>query len=225
MTTTSAPHIHTPTSCANPAVSTAVLMLSTLPTEQPLVLPPTPAPDPLVDKWVAVINDAVQQGVTWFINAGIYLINAQKELGSERWQRMLDSCQLAMSERIAQMLMRIARNQALASAKHVSELPPTLTALYALSGASEEVVSAGIQSGDINPDMTAKQARAFVRKKTAKPTPPKPTSSFDTAVRRSRVQQAVESEASKWPESARTQLADLLEELARDIRSSVFQPR
>ncbi len=210
-----------PAPAPNPGVATAVVMLSSLPPVLPPVPPPAPTPDPEVDKWVAVINDAVHQGVIWFINAGTHLINAQAVLGPDRWLRMFDSCQIGMSERIAQMVMKIARNQALANAKHVSELPPTLTALYALSVGSVEAVTAGIQNGDINPEMTAKEAREFVRSQSGSPPTAKPATSFDSDKRRNRVQLAVKKEATKWPEDARCQLADLLEVLAKDIRASL----
>lgn len=210
-------HATTPAPGPNAAVSTAVLLLSSLPPIAPAA-PPVPPADPEVDKWVAEINEAVHQGVIWFIHAGTHLINAKAVLGSDRWLGMFDSFRIAMSERTAQMMMRIARNQGLANANHVSELPPTLTALYALSGASVEAVTAGIQSGDINPDMTAGQARAFVRTQNGSPAPAKPATSFDPDKRRNRVQQAVKNEALRWPDNIRCQLAELLEALAKDIR-------
>ena len=172
-------------------------------------------------KWVAVINGSVRSGVIGFINAGIHLISAQEALGHGRWLRMFNSCLISMSERTAEMLMRIARNQALANANHVSELPPTLTALYALSGGSVEAVTAGIQSGDINPEMSAKEARAFIQAQSGVPASSKPAAAFDADKRRNRFQQAVKKEASKWPEALRCQLADLLEGLAKDIRASL----
>jgi len=215
----------TPTPATNPAIATAGVMLACLPSTAPTVVPPAPPtvplPDPDVDKWVALINSAVRKGVVSFINAGIYLNNAKVVLGHDRWLRMFDSLQIAMSERTAQMLMRIASHQALANANHVSDLPPTLTALYALSGASEETVTGGIKSGDINPEMTASQAKAFVKAQTPSPAPEKPATSFDADARRTRIQQVVQREASKWPDDARTQLADLLEQMAKDIRASV----
>ena len=160
---------------ANPAVATAVAMLSGLPRVLPSTPPaPPPIPDPEVGKWVAVINGSVRSGVIGFINAGIHLISAQEALGHGRWLRMFNSCLISMSERTAEMLMWIARNQALANANHVSELPPTLTALYALSGGSVEAVTAGIQSGDINPEMSAKEARAFIQAQSGVPASSKP---------------------------------------------------
>lgn len=196
-------------------------MLSSLSPVLPPVPPAALPPDPEVDKWVALINNSVRNGVVSFINAGIYLNSAKATLGHDRWLRMFESLQIAISERTAQMLMRIASHQALANANHVSDLPPTLTALYALSGASEEIVTGGIKSGDINPEMTASQAKAFVKAQNSSPAPEKPAISFDADARRTRIQKVVQREALKWPDDARTQLADLLEQMAKDIRASV----
>ena len=182
---------------------------------------PIPPPDPEVDEWAEKINHAAGNGVAWLVSAGMHLNLAKAALDHGRWQGMFDSGKIKMGVRSAQLLMKIAGNPALADAQDVTELPPTLTALYALSSGSVEAVKAGIQSGEINPGMTAKQAREFVHAQTGSPRPAKPATSFDPAKRRNRVQQAVKLEATKWPEDARCQLADLLEGLAKDIRNDL----
>ncbi|MEN9572149.1 MAG: hypothetical protein RL514_4 [Verrucomicrobiota bacterium] len=131
---------------------------------------------------------------------------------------MFDSGKIKMGVRSAEMLMRIAGHRALAVAQHVSQLPPSVTALYALSAGSVEAVTTGIQSGDIFPEMTAKEAREYVRSQNGSPAPAKPATSFDPDKRRNRVQQAVKNEALRWPDNTRCQLAELLEALAKDIR-------
>lgn len=216
-TSGSTTHATSPAPAPNPGLATATVMIGCLQS----VPPPAPPPDPEADKWATVINNTVRKGLVSFINTGIHLNNAKAALGHDRWLRMFSSLQIAMSERTAQMLMRIASHQALANANHVSELPPTLTALYALSGGSVEAVTAGIQSGDINPDMSAKAAKAFVSAQGGGPPPAKPAPNFDSDKRRNRVQQAVRKEAAKWPDDARWQFADLLEGLAKDIRASL----
>jgi len=204
------------TSVASTAAATAVMML--LPT-----VPPTagPSPDPEVDAWAEKINHSVANGIEWLISAGVHLKLAKAALDHGSWESMFNSGKVTMGLRSAEMLMRIAKHPALAKAKHIAQLPPTLTALYALSGASEEAVTGGIKSGDINPEMTASQAKAFVKAQNPNPAPEKPATSFDADARRTRIQQVVQREVSKWPDDARTQLADLLEQMAKDIRASV----
>ena len=212
----------TPAPGPNAAVSTAVLLLSSLPPTRP---PAPPAlqrvPDPEVDQWAEKINRASSNGVEWLLSAGMHLKLAKAALDPGRWKGMFDSGKIKMGVRSAEMLMRIAGHSALAVTQHVSQLPPSVTALYALSAGSVEAVTTGIQSGDIFPEMTAKEAREYVRAQTGSPAPAKPANSFDPDKRRNRVQQAVKNEATKWPEDARCQLADLLEVMAKDIRASL----
>ena len=215
-------HATTPAPSPNAAVSTAVLMLSSLPPTRP---PAPPAlqrvPDPEVDEWAEKINRASSNGVEWLLSAGMHLKLAKAALDPGRWKGMFDSGKIKMGVRSAEMLMRIAGHSALAVTQNVSQLPPSVTALYALSAGSVEAVTTGIQSGDIYPEMTAKQARAFVRSQTGSPAPAKPATGFDPDKRRNRVQQGIKEEALKWPDAARCQLADLLEVLAKDIRASL----
>lgn len=215
-------HASSPAPAANPGVATAVIMLSSLPPAPPPVPPPS---DPEVDEWAEKINQAAGYGVAWLVSAGMHLNLAKAALDHGRWQGMFDSGKIKMGVRSAQLLMKVAGNPALANAQDVAELPPTLTALYALSSGSEEAVKAGIQSGAINPAMTAKQAREFVTSLKDSPPTAKPATSFDSDTRRNRVQQAVKKEATKWPDDARCQLADLLEVLATDIRASLPPPQ
>ena len=197
-------HSTAPAPSPSAAVSTAVLMLSSLPPTRP---PAPPAlqrvPDPEVDEWAEKINRASSNGVEWLLSAGMHLKLAKAALDPGRWKGMFDSGKIKMGLRSAEMLMRIAGHSALAVTQHVSQLPPSVTALYALSAGSVEAVTTGIQSGDIYPEMTAKQARAFVRSQTGSPAPAKPATSFDPDKRRNRVQQAVKQEATKWPEIGR----------------------
>lgn len=215
-------HSTAPAPSPNAAASTAVLLLSSLPPTRP---PAPPAlqrvPDPEVDQWAEKINRASSNGVEWLLSAGMHLKLARAALDPGRWKGMFDSGKIKMGVRSAEMLMRIAGHRALAVAQHVSQLPPSVTALYALSAGSVEAVTTGIQSGDIYPEMTAKQARAFVRSQTGSPAPAKPATSFDPNKRLDRVQQGIKDEALKWPEDARCQLADLLEGLAKDIRNDL----
>lgn len=219
MTTTpttsgSTTHATSPAPAANPGVATAVIMLSSLPP----VLPPVPPHDPVED-WAGRINAAVGEGVGWFLDAGTLLIEAKAALGHGRWLELFDSRQIRVSLRSAEMLMKIAGHQTLSNAKYISSLPATLTALHALSTGDAEVIEAGIHDGAIRPQMSAAQARVYVRSHSASPDATKHAVVFNSGKRLSHVQQALFRELDKWPGETAAQLADLLEEFAKGIRT------
>lgn len=201
----------------NPAVATAVVMLSSLPP----VLPPVLPPDPVVEDWAVKINEATGEGVAWFIVAGTKLIEAKEALGHGRWMVMFETHRIRFSLRSAEMFMRVAKLSPLSESLTLANLPPRLTTLDVLAGVTVEVTKAGIQSGAIHPEMTAREAREFVRAQNGGPAPAKPATSFDPDKRRNRVQQGITKEALKWPDDTRHQLADLLEVMAKDIRASL----
>lgn len=187
----------------------------------PPVLPPVLPPDPVVEDWAVKINQATGEGVAWFIVAGANLIEAKAALGHGRWMAMFETHRIRFSLRSAEMFMRVAKFSPLSDSLILANLPPRLTTLDVLAGVTVEVTQAGIQSGAIHPEMTARDAREFVRTHSASPAPAKPAPSFDPDKRRNRVQLVVKKEALKWPEDARCQLADLLEVLAKDICASL----
>ena len=209
---------------ANPALATAGVMIgclpSGLPPVPPPVPPPAPPPDPDVDKWVAEINDAVGGTAAFILHAGELLIRAKAELPHGQWTAMFESGRIRISIRQATMLMRVAEHRVLSNRHHLADLPNRLTVLDELAGGSAEVIEAGIKDGAIRPELTAKEARSFLRAQSPKPPTRTRATKFNAAKRLERVDAVLWNEMAKWPDEALGQLAEKLAAFAKDIRNN-----
>lgn len=219
-------NLHTTASApaANTALATAGVMIgclpSGLPPVPPPVPPPAPPPDPEVDKWVAEINDAVGGTAAFILHAGELLIRAKGELPHGQWTAMFESGRIKISIRHATTLMRVAEHRVLSNRRHLADLPNRLTVLDELAGGSAEVIEAGIKDGAIRPELTAKEARSFLRAQSPKPPTRTRAIKFNAAKRLERVDAVLWKELGKWPDEALGQLAEKLAAFAEDIRNN-----
>ena len=209
-------HATTPAPGPNAAVSTAVLLLSSLPP----VPPADPPPDPEADQWATKINDAVGEGLGWILDAGRHLIEAKAALLHGRWTAMFESGRIKFSMRHATMLIRIAEHRALSDQQHLADLPHCLTTLDVLAGGSAEVIEAGIKAGAIRPELTAKEAKSFLRAQSPRLITRTRATKFNAAKRLERVDAVLWVELEKWPDEALGQLAEKLASFAEDIRNN-----
>ena len=205
-----------PAPAANPAVVTTALVLSSLPPGPP----PVPALDPEADEFASKVNEAVGDGVAWFLDAGRQLIEAKAALGHGRWMAMFAAGRIQIGLRTAEVLMRVAEHRALSDAQYTAKLPPSLTTLDVLAGGTVEVVEAGIQAGEIGPATTAKEARKFIRTHFPRPAHGTRAIKFNAAKRLERVDAVLWKELDKWPDEALGQLAEKLAAFAEDIRNN-----
>lgn len=202
-----------PAPAANPGVATAVVVLSSL--------PPIPAPDPDVNDWVSKINEAVGEGVAWLLETGKHLVEAKAALGHGRWMAMFESGQIQIGLRSAETFMRIAEHRTLSDSQHHAILPPSLTTLDVLAGGSVEVIEAGIKAGAIHAELTAKEARSYLRAHKPNPTAETRKARFNEAKRLQYVEGVLSKELERWPYEAVGPLADLLASYAEDLRSDL----
>ena len=208
---------------ANPALATAGVMIgclpSGLPPVPPPVPPPAPPPDPEVDKWVAEINDAVGGTAAFILHAGELLIRAKAELPHGQWTAMFESGRIRISMRQATMLMRVAEHRVLSNRHHLADLPNRLTVLDELAGGSAEIIEAGIKDGAIRPELTAKEARSFLRAQSPKPPTRTRAVKFNAAKRLKHVDAVLWKESEKWPDEALGQFVEKLVTFAEELRS------
>lgn len=120
------------------------------------------------DEWADVIRNDLNRAVEGIVSAGRNLIAAKQDVRHGEWLPMLK--QIGIGEDQAGRLMRIGRNEALNSANS-RNLPSTIFALYELSRLPAEDIEDAIDSGDITPDMTIRDAKDLREKKHPKPTP------------------------------------------------------
>ena len=228
MTTTSTAsgsttHATSPAPAPNPALATAGVMIGCLPSGllpvPPPVPPPAPPPDPEVDKWVAEINDAVGGTAAFILHAGELLIRAKAELPHGQWTAMFESGRIRISMRQATMLMRVAEHRVLSNRHHLADLPNRLTVLDELAGGSAEVIEAGIKAGAIGPELTAKEAKSFLRAQSPKLITRRRAPKFDAAKRLKHVDTVLWTESEKWPDEALGQFVEKLATFAEELRS------
>jgi Protein of unknown function (DUF3102) len=144
------------------------------------VLVPAPAPtvevEPVLDgevilpneksraEWTIHITATWKQAVVGIIETGQSLIEAKEQLAKHgEWMPMFEGRELPFSLRAAEMLMTIARHRVLSNSNHASHLPSAWTTLAELARLSEEEAEAAIECGDINPEMSRKDAQLLGR--------------------------------------------------------------
>lgn len=116
-----------------------------------------------VDEWAKVIRDDLDIANEGLISAGRHLIEAKRDVGHGNWLPLLE--QIGIHERAAQRLMQIGSNEALTNPTNLSGLPSALSALVELAGVEPEDLQEAIESGDVTPQTTAKDAKALKEQK------------------------------------------------------------
>jgi len=99
----------------------------------------------------------------WLLKAGAHLLETKQELEPGEWTQLFLSGRLPFGLRMAQTLARIADNAALSNAKNLSHLPTSISAVDELASMDPALIDQGIRTGEIQPEMTAATAKAFVR--------------------------------------------------------------
>lgn len=110
-------------------------------------------------EWAEVIRADLGRAVESIVSAGKHLIAAKADVQHGEWLPLLD--RIGINERHAQRLMQVGGNAALANPTHVSDVPASLRALMELSRLPPEAIESGIESGDVHPGMTAKDAKGY----------------------------------------------------------------
>jgi hypothetical protein len=119
--------------------------------------------------WAERINRALEKTARSVVGIGKELVAAQAKLKHGEWLEMFKTGQAKLKIRAAQKFMQVANNPALANAANLALLPPSPTALVALSKLPAKVVEDGIKEGHISPGMTIAAAGKFVREHLPEP--------------------------------------------------------
>lgn len=120
-------------------------------------------------EWADIIRADMARTAESIVSTGRHLIAAKADVGHGGWLPLLE--EVGISQRVAQEFMSLARNAALANASNYSHLPTSPTALYQLSRLAPEVIESGIESGDVHPGMTIKDAKGYAQEVTERDTP------------------------------------------------------
>jgi hypothetical protein len=110
------------------------------------------------EQWAAECRGWQRKTVEGFLGLGKTLIKAKADLDHGEWLPFLHD-DLKINARVAQELMRLARNRRFANASNSSYLPSSFSALVALGRLSDDDFATCIESGAINPGTTAREAK------------------------------------------------------------------
>lgn len=161
--------------------------------QAPPAPPPVPArtrctdEDQLRKAWAKRIRWFLKKTVECIVEAGVALEGAKADLRHGRFLMMLKE-DLRISPDTAQQFMRIAGDEVLANAANWRHLPPSRSALDALTRLEPEVKLAAIADGRINPNMTAADARKLA----AGDASPQPRGAWDLSARKAALRLALD---------------------------------
>ena len=134
------------------------------------------APVRSADEWVDVIKADLGRAVEGIVAAGRHLVAAKDVVRHGEWVSMLKRIGISGAE--ASRLRSIANR--LADLPSMEALPTSVSALYELSRLPADTINHGIETGDITPDMTIRDAKDYRASFGSKPKP-KPKPSKDSA--------------------------------------------
>lgn len=109
-------------------------------------------------EWAEIIRADLGRAVESIVAAGQHLVAAKADLSHGEWMPMLAS--VGIDDREARRLMEIGRSGGIKSA-NFADLPASPTALLELSRLAPEAIDSGIESGDVHPGMTIKDAKGY----------------------------------------------------------------
>ena len=154
------------------------------PTQQPVRPAPAAAPptstdiDPdlltIADDLAARVRECQVNSLGWLIMAGTRLRDYRDQLHIDDWSQILQSGRLPVGTRMAQMLVRIARNRVVQNSKRTHQLPDSITILNILSGLPAAVLEQALDSGVIHRNTSLREAQSFVTQRSPKNLPPAP---------------------------------------------------
>jgi N6-adenosine-specific RNA methylase IME4 len=107
-------------------------------------------------QFVEWITEAWQSSVAAIIETGRRLTAAKDELAHGEWLPMIEN-DLPFGRRYAQMLMKIAADQRITNANHVSLLPPSVGTLVQINRMDDDTFERCVANGTIRPDVERRE--------------------------------------------------------------------
>ena len=123
--------------------------------------------------WAEVINAKWQEQVTTIIETGLRLEEANAELSTKEWKKLLED-DLNITKGTASKLITICRCENVREVSYRKLLPPLWPTLYLLTFLNDDTFAAAVLDGRIHPKMQQKDALALRPPKPRKPKTPKP---------------------------------------------------
>lgn len=119
------------------------------------------------DEWADIIRAEMARTAESIVLTGQYLIAAKADVAHGAWLPML--ARIGISQPHAHKIMSIGEK--LANHSSSNDLPSSIDALYQLSRLAPEAIESGIESGDVHPGMTIRDAKGYAQEVTQRDTP------------------------------------------------------
>ena len=119
--------------------------------------------DATPEYWVKQINQAWGKTAQAYIQLGLVLCAAKSKLNHGEWLGIFKTKPAKFDVSFAQRSMRVSRNPALTNTANLPFLPPSPSALLALSKVPPEAIQSGIAEGRVRASMSIKDARQLAR--------------------------------------------------------------
>lgn len=173
--------------------------------------------------WSDRINPYLTRGAECWVNAGKNLIAAKMALDHGEWLKLIPLLKIRGDERMAQMLMAIARNSALANPNNYSHLPVACKALSELSKTEPERLQKLIDEGQVSPGLSIKHAKALASGETITDLDRCEGGApvFDLESQMRKIEQRILHLAQTWPRVHRKDLKELLLRMASHVMNDV----
>jgi hypothetical protein len=126
----------------------------------------------IADQLGAQVRECQIASLNWMIEAGVRLRDYRESLHVEDWSQVLRSGRLPVGARMAQMLIRIARNKVIQNSQRMHQLPDSITILNLIAGLPVPVLEQALDAGVIHRNTTLREAQAFVSERLDKTLPP-----------------------------------------------------
>ena len=121
------------------------------------------------DEWAEIIRAEMARTAESIVLTGQYLIAAKADVAHGAWLPMLRK--IGISDGYARKMMSIAGSGGISNRLSSNDLPSSVDALYQLSRLAPEAIESGIESGDVHPGMTIRDAKGYAQEVTERDTP------------------------------------------------------
>ena len=119
----------------------------------------------IADTLATKVRECQIASLGWLLQGGARLRDYRDQLHPDDWSQILRSGRLPVSARMAQMLIRIARNNLIRNRKRSHQLPDSVTILNFLAGLPTAVLEQALDSGVIHRNTTLKEAQSFIQER------------------------------------------------------------
>jgi hypothetical protein len=178
-------------------------------------------PESEIAFWSEQFAYAVENSAGWLVHASIGLKLARENLTYNDWRKVALQIGGTRSKcNAGEQFMRIANHPYLSDPQNYKNMPLNFSVLYQLSFLEAAELEEGVNRNQIGPATSIHQARRLVRAHNLKQSPNITRPPFNLEKELANIRRCVVKVQAKIPRARRGRLADLLEDLALEMRTN-----